>query len=100
MTTTASTATLRLDRYAPNAKDLVVGAQSLADRRQHLEVEPLHLLAHAAEHDRSVAEVLRRAGAESAAVLEKAERLLGRLPRSGKDLSFLSQSLLDLLARA
>ena len=36
--------TLSLERYAPEAKALVAGAQALADERKHAEVQPLHFL--------------------------------------------------------
>ena len=40
----AATQTIHLDRYAPDARAIVAGAQTLADERQHVEVEPIHLL--------------------------------------------------------
>ena len=36
---------IRLERYSNEAKQLVAGAQQLADDRQHGEVTPLHLMA-------------------------------------------------------
>jgi ATP-dependent Clp protease ATP-binding subunit ClpB len=43
----AEQTTIHLDRYQPDAKQLVAGAQSLADERKHVQVEPIHLLARA-----------------------------------------------------
>ena len=62
----ASEQTIHLDRYAPDAKALVAGAQSLAYERKHAQVEPIHLLARAIERDRGVQEVFRKAGADPA----------------------------------
>ena len=49
--------TIQLDKYAPDAKALVAGAQALADERKHAQVEPIHLLARSIDRDRGVAEV-------------------------------------------
>lgn len=92
--------TLQLDSYAPDAKNLVIGAQTLADERKHVEVEPIHLLARAVDRHRGVAEVLRRAGADPAEVANLAEAELRKLPRSRADVAYLSAALLDLLDRA
>ena len=64
----AAEQTIHLDRYAPDAKAFVAGAQSLADDRKHAQVEPIHLLARAIERDRGVQEVFRKAGADPADV--------------------------------
>ena len=53
----AAEQTIHLDRYSPDAKALVAGAQRLADERKHAQVEPIHLLARAIERDRGVQEV-------------------------------------------
>jgi ATP-dependent Clp protease ATP-binding subunit ClpB len=53
--------TIHLEKYAPDAKALVAGAQSLADERKHGQVEPLHLLSRAIERDRGVQEVFKKA---------------------------------------
>ena len=92
--------TLKLDRYAPRAKSLVVGAQSLADERKHVEVEPIHLLARAIDRHPGVAEVFRRAGADPNEVSRLAEAALQKLPKSRADVAYLSPALLDLLDRA
>ena len=36
--------TIHLERYTTEAKQLVAGAQQIADERQHAEVTPVHLL--------------------------------------------------------
>ena len=55
-------ATIQLERYSADAKQLVKNAQQLADERQHAEVTPLHLLVRLLDRDRGIAEVFRRAG--------------------------------------
>src|SRR5271170_2364791 len=92
--------TIHLDRYAPDAKALVAGAQSLADERKHAQVEPIHLLARAVERDRGVQEVFRRAGAEPADVSVEAESALARVAKAAGGLAYLSASMLQLLSRA
>ncbi len=92
--------TIHLERYAPDAKALVAGAQSLADERKHTQVEPIHLLVRALDRDRGVAEVFRKAGAEPRDVAVEAESALARLAKSSGGLAYLSSAMLDLLARA
>jgi ATP-dependent Clp protease ATP-binding subunit ClpB len=92
--------TIHLDRYASDAKQLVAGAQTLADERKHAQVEPIHLLARALERDRGVAEVFKKAGAEPSDVTVEAEAALGRIGKSTGGLAYLSNAMLALLARA
>jgi ATP-dependent Clp protease ATP-binding subunit ClpB len=96
----AAEQTIHLDRYAPDAKALVAGAQSLADERKHGQVEPIHLLARAVERDRGVQEVFKRAGADPADVSVEAESGLARIHKSPGGLAYLSGSMLQLLARS
>src|SRR5579863_8701476 len=92
--------TIHLDRYAPDAKALVAGAQGLADERKHAQVEPIHLLARAIERDRGVQEVFRRAGADPADVAVEAETSLTRIGKTSGGLAYLSSAMLALLSRA
>ena len=96
----ASEQTIHLERYAPDAKALVAGAQTLADERKHVQVEPIHLLARAIDRDRGVAEVFKKAGADPSDCAAEAETQLGRLPKAGAGLAYLSTAMLALLARA
>ena len=96
----AAEQTIHLERYAPDAKALVAGAQALADERKHAQVEPIHLLARALDRDPGVAEVLKRAGAAPTDVASEAEAALGRLGKTGTGLAYLSGAMLALLARA
>jgi ATP-dependent Clp protease ATP-binding subunit ClpB len=96
----AAEQTIHLERYAPDAKALVAGAQSLADERKHVQVEPIHLLARALDRDRAVAEVFKKAGADPADVVAEAESQLSKLAKAGAGLAYLSSAMLALLARA
>jgi ATP-dependent Clp protease ATP-binding subunit ClpB len=96
----ASEQTIHLERYAPDAKALVAGAQALADERKHPQVEPLHLLARAIDRDRGVAEVFRKAGAAPADVAVEAEAALNRIGKTSAGLAYLSTAMLSLLGRA
>jgi ATP-dependent Clp protease ATP-binding subunit ClpB len=96
----ATEQTIHLERYAPDAKALVAGAQTLADERKHVQVEPIHLLARALDRDRGVAEVVKKAGADPADVAAEAEAQLQKLPKANAGLAYLSTAMLQLLARA
>ncbi|MGA7121711.1 MAG: AAA family ATPase [Polyangiaceae bacterium] len=96
----AAEQTIHLDRYSPDAKALVAGAQSLADERKHAQVEPIHLLARAIERDRGIQEVFRRAGADPADISVEAESGLARINKTTAGLAYLSSAMLQLLARA
>jgi ATP-dependent Clp protease ATP-binding subunit ClpB len=96
----AAEQTIHLDRYSPDAKALVAGAQSLADERKHAQVEPIHLLARAVDRDRGVQEVFRKAGADPADVTVESESALGRINKATAGLAYLSSAMLQLLARA
>ncbi len=91
---------LPLERYAPDAKALVVGAQDLADERKHALVEPIHLLARAVDRDRGVAEVFRKAGANPSDVATEAESVLSRMQKTSAGKAYLSEALQGLLTRA
>jgi len=96
----ASEQTIHLERYAPDAKALVAGAQTLADERKHVQVEPIHLLARALDRDRGVAEVFKKAGADPADVAAEVEAQLQKLAKAGAGLAYLSSAMLQLLGRA
>src|SRR5256885_210757 len=96
----AAEQTIHLERYAADAKQLVAGAQSLADERKHVQVEPVHLLARALDRDRGVAEVFRKAGASPSDVAAEAEAQLSKMAKAGAGLAYLSSAMLGLLGRA
>src|SRR5688572_27383707 len=95
----AEITTLALERYAADAKALVVGAQALADASQHAEVTPLHLLSHCLSADVAVQEVFRRAAASLPDLQAAVESALARLPVA-RERAYVSGLLLDLLKRA
>jgi ATP-dependent Clp protease ATP-binding subunit ClpB len=92
--------TIHLERYTADAKQVVAGAQQIADERHHPEVTPLHLLMRLLERDRGVGEVFRRAGAEPNDVSQLAEAALRRQPKANGGIAYVSPRLLDLLNRA
>lgn len=91
---------IRLEKFSPEAKQLVAGAQQLADEMSHAEVTPLHLLSRAVERSPGVAAVFKAAGAPPTSVAEMCEKRLRRLPKSGGGVAYVSPRLLDLLDRA
>ncbi|MBE7486582.1 MAG: AAA family ATPase [Polyangiaceae bacterium] len=95
----SETTTLSLERYAPDAKGLVAGAQAIADERKHPEVLPLHLLVRMLEREPGVVAVFRSANVDVVELQSACERALGQLP-SSKEPAYLSASMLDLLERA
>lgn len=96
----AQEGTLALDKYTEDAKQIVAGAQQLADERKHAEVTPLHVLARLLERDRGVLEVLRRVGADPNEALQLTELQLKKLPTIPSGVAYVSSRLLDLLGRA
>src|ERR1700690_2664136 len=96
----AAEQTIHLDRYSPDAKALVAGAQSLADERKHAQVEPIHLLSRAIERDRGIQGVFGRPGADPADLSVEAESALARINKTTAGLAYLSSAMLQLLARA
>jgi ATP-dependent Clp protease ATP-binding subunit ClpB len=96
----ASEQTIHLEKYAPDAKALVAGAQTLADERKHVQVEPIHLLVRALDRDPGVAEVFKKTGADPHDVASEAESQLQKLTKAGTGLAYLSTAMLALLQRA
>jgi ATP-dependent Clp protease ATP-binding subunit ClpB len=92
--------TIQLERYTHAARQLVAGAQQMADERKHAEVTPLHLMMQGLETSRGVAEVFRRAGADPDEVMKLSDVALKRLPRTGGGVAYVSPRLMDLLGRA
>ncbi|MEM9694817.1 MAG: ATP-dependent Clp protease ATP-binding subunit, partial [Myxococcota bacterium] len=90
---------IRLEKFSPEAKQLVAGAQQLADEYNHGEVTPLHLVTRALERSPAFAAVFKSAGAPPAEVAELCEQALRRLPKSN-GVAYVSPKLLDLLDRA
>ncbi|HVK69848.1 MAG TPA: Clp protease N-terminal domain-containing protein, partial [Polyangium sp.] len=92
--------TIHLERFTNDARQIVAGAQALADDRKHAEVSPLHLLVRLLERDRGVLEVFRRVGADPNETMNLAEAALRRQPKSTGGVAYVDARLLDLLGRA
>ena len=90
---------IRLEKYDAETKQLVAGAQQLADEHQHSEVTPLHVLARGIEHNPGMAAVFKSAGAPVGEVAELCDKALKRLPKTG-GMAYVSPRLIDLLDRA
>jgi ATP-dependent Clp protease ATP-binding subunit ClpB len=91
--------TLTLSRYTQEAKAHVSAAQALADERRHPEVLPLHLLVRLLERAPTVVDVLRASGVDVIELSAAANRALATVP-VGTEPAYLSEAMLDLLARA
>jgi ATP-dependent Clp protease ATP-binding subunit ClpB len=91
---------IKLERYGTEAKQLVQGAQQLADEQQHAEVTPLHLLTVGIQRSPGVAAVFRSAKADPAEMSELCDKALGRLSKSSSGMAYVSAGLVDLLGRA
>ncbi|MGE5783742.1 MAG: Clp protease N-terminal domain-containing protein, partial [Myxococcales bacterium] len=91
--------TMSLNRYSPEAKAFVAGAQTIADERKHAQVIPLHLLARALERTPAVLDLLRAAQVDVVALGTATVQCLVALPTSNEP-SYLSTAMLELLKRA
>jgi ATP-dependent Clp protease ATP-binding subunit ClpB len=99
MASQESPGTLTLSRYSQEAKAHVSAAQAVADDKKHPEVLPLHLLVRLLERAPNVVDVLRAAGVNVVELSSAANRALAALP-VGTEPAYLSDAMLDLLARA
>ncbi len=90
---------IRLERFNPEAKQLVANAQQLADELEHSEVSPIHLLARAIDRSPGVQAVFKSAGAPPQEVAELCEKKLKRISKSSS-MAYVSPRLIDLLDRA
>ena len=91
--------TLSLERYAADAKALIVATQGLADASRHAEVTPLHLLAQCLSGDLAIQEVFRKASVSLPDMQVAVETALARQPVA-RDRAWLSGLLMDLMRRA
>ena len=96
----APTLTLRLEVYAPAAKQLIGAAQTFAEERGHAEVEPAHLLAMLLERDAPTADAIAAAHVVVRELQLEVEAQLRKLSKVPDAVSYLSQRFLDLLGRA
>jgi ATP-dependent Clp protease ATP-binding subunit ClpB len=91
--------TLSLERYAPDAKALIVATQGLADASRHAEVTPLHLLSQCLGGDLAIQEVFRKASVNVPDMQAAVESSLARQPVA-RERAWLSGLLMDLMRRA
>jgi ATP-dependent Clp protease ATP-binding subunit ClpB len=91
--------TLSLERYAPEAKALIVATQGLADASRHAEVTPLHLLSQCLTFDPGIQEVFRKANVNVPDMQSAVESALARQPVA-RERAWLSGLLMDLMRRA
>jgi ATP-dependent Clp protease ATP-binding subunit ClpB len=91
--------TLSLERYAPDAKALIVATQGIADASRHAEVTPLHLLSQCLTGDPTIQEVFRKANVNVPDMQAAVETALARQPVA-RERAWLSGLLMDLMRRA
>ena len=74
---------MNLNKFTEKAQEAIVAAQQLAERMNHPQLEPEHLLTTLVEQSGGiVSSVLRRAGLDPARVASSARAELGRLPQA------------------
>src|SRR5689334_5586981 len=72
---------MRFDKFTVKAQEAVQRAQELAQRRNHSEILPLHLLAALLQEDEGVVHpLLQKLGANVAGIEQRVEAELDRLP--------------------
>jgi ATP-dependent Clp protease ATP-binding subunit ClpB len=90
-----------LDKFTIKAQEAVSAAQQLAQRHDHPEITPLHLLAALlAEEEGVVRPLLQKIGADLAQIQSIANSELERLPRATGTQLGLSRALNDVFAQA
>ncbi|HHH11078.1 MAG TPA: AAA family ATPase [Sorangium sp.] len=90
---------IRLEHFNPVTKQLIAGAQQLADELKHAEVLPVHVMARALERSPAVQAVFKSMGLDPNMVAELTDKALRRLPK-GHTQAFVSARLMDLFGRA
>jgi len=92
---------MRFDKLTTKAQEAVVRAQELAQRRNHAEVLPLHLLAALlAETDGVVHPLLEKLGADMGTIEQRIEAELDRLPSATGTQLGMSRSIQDVFTDA
>ncbi|MGZ6220001.1 MAG: ATP-dependent chaperone ClpB [Syntrophales bacterium] len=75
-------ATFNMNRFTEKSQEALLAAQQLAERLNHSQVEPEHLLASLLEQSEGIVpEVIRRAGANPQELLQQVKAELDRLPK-------------------
>jgi len=93
---------MRFDKFTIKSQELVQSAQSLASRRGHQQIEPLHLLASMLEEKEGVARtILRKLGVALEDLAREAGQSLERLPKvAGSQETYLAPRLKTVLEAA
>jgi ATP-dependent Clp protease ATP-binding subunit ClpB len=74
---------MNLNKYTQKAQEAILGAQQLAERSNHAQIEPEHLLVALAEQPEGVVpEVLRKMSADPAQIAQGARELLAKIPQA------------------
>jgi ATP-dependent Clp protease ATP-binding subunit ClpB len=74
---------MNLNKFTEKAQEAVLTAQQLAEQMSHAQIEPEHLLVALVEQREGVVpEVLRKTGADPAAIGRAARELLARVPQA------------------
>ena len=89
---------MRADKLTTKFQEALSDAQSLALGADHAYIEPAHLLAAMVQQEDGTKPLLERAGVNTSALLEAANKALGKLPQvSGQDQISVSRDLAALL---
>ena len=92
---------MRFDKLTVKAQEAVAGAQELANRRNHSEIQPLHLLsALLAEGEGVVGPLLQKIGANVGQIAQIVDKELDRLPSATGTQTGMSRPLQDVFNEA
>src|SRR5262249_57523493 len=95
------TPAMRMDQFTVKAQEALAAAQTAAERADHPEVTPEHLLQALVAQERGVVPAaLAKMGANTGAILQDAERALGALPHTQGTATHVSPRLDAVLHRA
>jgi len=73
---------VRLDKFTIKSQEALTAAQQIAERHEHQQIEPEHLLLAIVQQDDGIAKtILKKLGAEPQAVITKIEDALKKLPK-------------------
>src|SRR5437016_7379896 len=88
--------TINLDNYQPEAKSVVIHAQSFADESKHEQVEPIHILAQLVDIE-IIRETFKKVGINIADFATALHKELSNAKKSQDGLSSISRQLENLL---
>jgi len=92
---------MRLDQFTVKAQEAMAGAQAAAQKFDHAEVTPLHLLSALVDEKEGVVNpILQKVGADSGRLREEILEHMDRLPRATGTQTGISRGLQDVLSQA